>query len=80
MSPHTSNLTTMLRITRWLGLGLVAACLGLSGCNSLESLRGEGFKDSSSEQVRRFRESDGDTQFLGFSNKAREIERDLGAH
>jgi hypothetical protein len=80
MSPHTSNQTTMLCITRWLGLGLVAACLGLPGCNSLESLRGEGFKDPSSEQVRRFRGTDGDTPFMGFSNKARDIERDLGAH
>jgi hypothetical protein len=67
-------------ITRRLGLGLVAACLGLPGCASWDNLRGEGFNDSSSQTMRQYRQTDPDTNFWGFSNKARDIEKDFGAH
>jgi len=54
--------------------------LGLSGCNSWSNLRGEGFNDGTGPVVRQYRQPDGDTRFWGFSNKAREIEQDFGAH
>jgi hypothetical protein len=70
----------MSRIARYFGVGLVAACLGVPGCASWDTLRGEGFNDSSSRTLRQYRQPDKETQFWGFSNKAREIEQDFGAH
>lgn len=80
MSRHTSHRKRMARITRCFGVGLVVACLGVSGCNSWDNLRGEGFTDGTGRSLRQYRQPDSDTQFWGFSNKAREIEQDFGAH
>lgn len=59
------------------------ACTGLSGCNScgdfLSDLRGEGCHDETSAYCRRFRKPDSNIEATSFSNKARDIERDLGA-
>ena len=78
MSLHTSSRKRMPRIGRCLGIGLVAVCLGLSGCNSW-NLRGNGFNDDSGRSLQQFRPNDNDVRFWGFTNKAREIEQDFGA-
>jgi len=60
------------------GLAVALVCLGLSGCSSW-NLRGAGFKDDSmSATVRQARPPTGNTEFWGFSNKARQIEQDCG--
>lgn len=79
MSQQTSNRKRTPRIGRCLGIGLVAVCLGLTGCNSW-NLRGDGFNDDSGRAIRPYRPTDNDIRFFGFSNKAREIEQDFGAH
>jgi len=57
----------------------MATCLGLPGCSSW-NLRGDGFDDTeTSNELRRYRKPDKDVEFWGFSNKARDIERSLGA-
>lgn len=71
----------MPRITRYLVIGLVGACLGMSGCTSWDKkLRGDGFGDGTGRAMQQYRQPDAETHFWGFSNKAREIEQNFGAH
>ena len=59
----------------------LAVLVGLSlsaGCSFIDSLRGNGFHDEESDTLRAAR-GDSDVRVSGFSNKARDIERDLGA-
>jgi hypothetical protein len=69
----------MRRIGRCFGIGLFAVCLGLPGCASW-NMRGDGFTDDSGRELRKFRPTDNDVRFWGFTNKAREIEQDFGGH
>ena len=80
MSLDPSSRKRMPRFGRCFGIGLVAVCLGLSGCESW-NVRGDGFADDdASRTIRQFRPTDSDVHFWGFTNKAREIEQDFGAH
>jgi len=59
----------------------LAIMVGLSlgaGCMSMDELRGKGFHDEESDALRQAR-GDSDLKVSGFSNKARDIEHDLGA-
>jgi len=73
-----SNFAETIRPSRWHWIGTILACLALSGCANCD-LRGEPFPDESlfpwSGQVRQRGEQ---KEFFGFSNKARQIEQDLG--
>ena len=66
----------------WMFLLAVALCVGLSGCSSLDRLRGDGFHDNSmGEAIRESEPAPKATkkpqEFWSFSNKAREIEKDF---
>jgi hypothetical protein len=74
-----SKLRTTLRIDRWMWITLVCVPLGLAGCCSMDHFRGEGFNDDSGQAFGAVRKPDRDIEFWGFSNKSREIERNLGA-
>jgi hypothetical protein len=62
------------------GLGLLAAAVLVScgaGCSQW-NLRGEGFNDNSmSSTVRQARKGDHAPEFMGYSNKAQEINNDF---
>lgn len=63
--------------------GVAVLCLlggmALGGCASMD-LRGEPFpKDETFDWTGETRPADGQVDFFGFSNKARQIERDFGA-
>jgi hypothetical protein len=58
---------------------LTSACLFLGGCNSF-ALRGDSFpRDETFQWSGRVRPPDSEIDCSGFSNKARQIEQDLGA-
>lgn len=60
------------------GLAAALMILGLSGCVNW-NLRGDPFVDNSmSTAVRQARPPTNNTEFWGFSNKARQIEQDCG--
>ena len=68
---------------RWLGrwgcAAALLACLGLSGCCKTVNLRGENFADNGlADQCRSYRSPDKNNEVFGASNKAIQIERDLG--
>ena len=64
---------------RWCGLVAAIACLGLSSCTNLSLYREDGFRDlPSTDSIRPVSPGDGQSDFFGASNKAREIERNLG--
>ena len=65
-----------------LGLSLAAlaaaALLAVGGCANL-NVRGDSFPDNSmSDLARRLRQVDGQAQSFAFSNKARQIDENLG--
>lgn len=63
---------------RWCCLALLAGCLGMSGCTNL-NLRGDGFTDNElSNLARQVRGGDHPGQSDAFSNKARQIDMNLG--
>ena len=63
---------------RWCCLATLVVCLGLSGCTS-PSLRGDGFpEDDLSTWAGRMRLADELGQSHAYSNKARQIDRNLG--
>lgn len=63
---------------RWCRLALLVACLGALGCTNL-SLRGDPYPDNElSNLARQMRQADDLGQSHAFSNKARQIEEDLG--
>ena len=56
----------------------LAICLGFTGCANM-NLRGDGFpKDETYDWTGSVRPTDGNVELFGFSNKARQIERDCG--
>ncbi len=72
------------RVFRWLRgvlwAAMLAACLVLPAC-SAPQLRGEPFpEDESAAILRKLRRSDVSDRSHAFSNKARQIDRDLGFH
>ena len=68
----------------WLpALAAMVLCAALAGCTQTKNLdlRGDGFEDKSmGETVRQARPQDKNLEYWSFSNKARQIERDFGAH
>lgn len=57
---------------------LLLACLAVVGCGSMD-LRGERFQeDELATTARQLRRADQHTRPFSFSNKARQIEEDLG--
>ena len=78
MSGALSILVDRLPLGRWCCLALLAACLGTSGCANL-NLRGEYFPDNDlANLARQMRQVDELGPSDAFSNKARQIDRDLG--
>ncbi len=64
------------RFCRLTATGL--ACLVLAGCTNLD-LRGEPFRDDAAfDWSGQVRQSSDRADFFGFSNKARQVEKDLG--
>ena len=83
MSRHLTSLTgrSTARAGRWiLAVALLAPAWAASpGCSSLD-LRGDSFaKDEAFDWSGRLRQPDEQVELFGFSNKARQIERDFGA-
>lgn len=76
-----SSLLTLVensQLGRWSRLALVVACLGITGCCDW-NLRGDHFaEDDLSTLPQQFRPVDPDGEPFTFSNKARQIERNLG--
>lgn len=67
-----------LRISRTCWIVALLACLGLSGCAGFD-LRGESFKeDELSGTARQLRPRENKNEAWGTSNKALQIEKDLG--
>ena len=73
-----SSLPTLVETCRKGRTALVIVCLGLTGCCNW-GLRGEEFPENDlSKLPRQFRAADPDLEPFAFSNKARQIERNLG--
>jgi hypothetical protein len=75
-----SILSTLIksRACHWCWIVAAIACLGLSGCSRFD-LRGESFKeDELSGTFRQLRPRDTKAEPWGVSNKALQIEKDLG--
>ncbi|MBN2022030.1 MAG: hypothetical protein JW809_04490 [Pirellulales bacterium] len=67
------------RLRGWFLLGAAGACLLAAGCTGAP-LRGERFaSDDTFDWAGTVRKPDAEVEYFGFSNKARQIERDLGA-
>jgi len=65
---------------RWWCVAVAAVCLGLPGCANLD-LRGDPFpEDRSFDLGPRARPYARQTEFWGFTNKARQIEQNFGIH
>ncbi len=72
------NLVDRLARGRWFWLAVLVVCLGQSGCSNL-NLRGEGFaEDDLSNLARQARRADDVGHSDAFSNKARQIDANLG--
>ena len=70
----------MFRMDRWNRTALVLAALGLGGCcTTPDSHQAASPEDPAIASVGRLRQPDPDFKFDGLSNRAREIERDMGA-
>jgi|GEM_PF-3244165 len=66
------------RARQWCWIVAAIACLGLSGCTRFD-LRGESFKeDELSGTFRQLRPQDSKAEPWGASNKALQIEKNLG--
>jgi len=73
-----STLLARLPLGRCCSVAALAACLGISGCTNL-NLRGERFPENElSTWAREVRGADETSPSYAFSNKAREIDRNLG--
>lgn len=72
------TLVKKLRMGRWCWVAVLVASLGLPGCAQW-NLRGSPFaEDESSDMFRQFRPREGSGEAWGASNKALQIERDVG--
>ena len=57
----------------------LVACLGLSGGCQNSNLRGDNFQDDSlASQARQMRPHDRNNELFGVTNKAQQIEKDVG--
>lgn len=57
----------------------LVACLGLSGGCQSSNLRGDNFQDDSlASQARQMRPHDRNNELFGVTNKAQQIEKDVG--
>jgi hypothetical protein len=73
-----SLLGKMSRLGRLVAVAIAIACTSLCGCRNWEP-RGERFQhDPLLELPRDLRQSEANTEFWGASNKARQIESNLG--
>jgi len=73
-----STLVDRLLLGRWCWCAALVACLGMSGCTNL-NLRGGSFPENDlSSWGRQMRGADALGLSQAFSNKARQIDRDLG--
>jgi len=79
MSSVLQQLDTKRWVRRLGCLALLTLGLGLAGCCSMPDTRGEGYNDEYTRSMRDVRRPDRDIKVWGFSNKARDIERDFGA-
>lgn len=62
----------------WLHV-LVAVCLGLTGCTTLDQLRGERYpEDDNTRMLEQMRPHDKNNSSFLWSNKAHQINRSLG--
>jgi hypothetical protein len=78
MFPNIFHFVTKSRLVRLGGLAMVLVSLGLSGCASW-NMRGDRFADNDlADTARSARPKGENTEFWGFSNKARQIEEDCG--
>jgi len=67
------------RLARCGSVAAVLVALGLSGCCQNCNLRGENFSDNAlADQCRHYRTPDRQNELFGVSNKAQQIERDVG--
>ena len=67
------------RLGRCCAAAALLVCLGLAGCQAMH-LRGESFPDDElSRTARESRPTDNVPEAFSFSNKARQIEHNLGA-
>ena len=72
------TLVDRLPLGRWLCLSVLAVCLGTAGCSPM-NLRGEPFADNElSNFAGELRHADQTGPSDAFSNKARQIDRNLG--
>lgn len=79
MTLRFTNYRAMLRIDRCGSIVALIVCLGIGGC-ATSGLRGEGFRKApSTAEADAARAPDQDVRFWGFSNKARDVERHMGA-
>ena len=74
----------MLNLDRWGPLALLLAVLSLSGCQSVPDTHETAEHDKSRDDPTisspaRLRSPDSEVKFSGWSNQARDVERDLGA-
>lgn len=66
------------QLGRW-GLAVLVVCLGLSAGCAESNLRGDNFHDNAlSSQARTARTADKNNEIWGVTNKAQQIEKDLG--
>ena len=78
MSRFVSILASRLHMGPCLCILAVCGLLAVSGCANL-NLRGEEYPDNSmSDLAQRIRQVDNQAQSFAFSNKARQIDRNLG--
>ena len=78
MSPSTCSFFGMSRLGQCFCALAAVACLLLSGCASW-NLRGESYPEGEmSQMVQQLRPPDGEGDSFAFSNKARQIDRNLG--
>lgn len=84
MFRSTSSSDRSPRLGYWCCLAAVAACLGLSGCTTLDysdydlSQAGGLSQDIPSHWSRDLRPPESGNEFFGVSNRARQVERDFG--
>lgn len=78
MNHCTTTLQAAIRYACGIGLLGLAICLGVCGCKSWD-LRGSKYEpDPMLELPRNFRTTEPKNEFWGVSNKARQIEANLG--
>jgi hypothetical protein len=78
MIRYNPTLSKTGRLVRVGGAALLGLCLGLAGCKQLDLCGPKFDPDPASDWARELRVPDKKNEFWGVSNKARQIEEDLG--